>query len=288
MTSHQTPNGSGSRVGTSPRYSAIAPSVSSRGRRGRGRASSRRSGRRCRARRRRASDADAPAEPRVLRVRLDAVDADRHAEAAAVHRRSPPRAARARRATPSRRAMHRRPPAVVALALALRPRETERLPAAPTAPRSRARRRAARDRTPEEARLDRLAELDLALDDRAVGERRSRRPFSAAGRTASSRGTRLALMSKPVVVDEVEAPVAADAGRVELDRVDRASRIDLTGATDSQTTRATATRPRRGCASSRPSGTRPRAVHARRGSPRGSRAPSPPACRRRCRGRTGP
>ncbi len=46
--------------------------------------------------------------------------------------------------------------------------------------------------------------------------------------------------------------------------------------------------PRRGSGSStRAEGPRP-APPARRGSRRGSRAPSPPACRRRCRGRTGP
>ncbi len=49
-----------------------------------------------------------------------------------------------------------------------------------------------------------------------------------------------------------------------------------------------ASSPRRGSGSStRAEGPR-RAPPARRGSRRGSRAPSPPACRRRCRGRTGP
>ena len=49
-TSHHTPNGSGSRVGTSPRYAAIAPACRGRGCRYPGRASSRRSARRSPAR----------------------------------------------------------------------------------------------------------------------------------------------------------------------------------------------------------------------------------------------
>ena len=44
----------------------------------------------------------------------------------------------------------------------------------------------------------------------------------------------------------------------------------------------------RGCAASRRGAGRPSAGHGRRGPPRGSRAPSPPAYRRRRRGRTGP
>ena len=84
----------------------------------------------------------------------------------------------------------------------------------PRAPRSRSTDEMSRYRPAVEARLHRLAELDLGRDLPSVREViASRSPSSAAG-PESSRGARLALISA-LVVHEIEAPVAAHAGPAE-------------------------------------------------------------------------
>jgi hypothetical protein len=79
-------------------------------------------------------------------------------------------------------------------------------------------------------RVDRLAELDGALDARAVreAERELARLLVPLGADADDRAVALVVEEPAVLVDEPEAPVAAHAVELEVDllRVDEPERLD--------------------------------------------------------------
>ena len=196
-TSHHTPNGSGSPVGTSPRYAAITPSVS--------KSRTPRSGSRevtaqrptLRVRRPRRRQPGLATEPAVLVVGLDAVDADRHAETAAVDAPVTPAARSVRPAMRSRRAMRRPRVPGRTVAVALGPRDAERLPAragehlAPRPLDDAARRRAGRRSS------SRRSQRDVTLDDRAVGKTKHQARALDRGADGEERGHRFAFTSAP-------------------------------------------------------------------------------------------
>jgi hypothetical protein len=85
------------------------------------------------------------------------------------------------------------------------------------------------DRPPVEARLDGLAQLDVALDDRTVGEAEGEASVGHLRPNRQQSWRTLGVRQGAVVVDQVEAAVAADAGPLELDRLDRGESQPLDG-----------------------------------------------------------
>jgi len=155
-------------------------------------------------------------------VGLDAVHADRHPEAPPVHGSS--LTCRHRQCLERRRGDERRPRAcapVVPFALVRSLHEPER------PPRDGRERlvpgsldEASRDEASVEARLHRLPRDDIALDDAALGEAKAQPPVVDFGPDGDQRRRALGGRERARLVDEIEATVAADAGRIELDRVD--------------------------------------------------------------------